>query len=158
MVKMRWFALSFLAMLLPATLFLVAACASPYRAIEVELKENEQRWATQGIADYQYRLQIQCFCPQEVTQPVVIHVRNMTTISVVNAMTGEPVPGEYFTRADNIDKLFDVVQDAISRKADQILVSYDSSLGYPARIHIDFVKQAVDDEIVYDISSLTPMR
>ena len=45
-----------------------------------------------------------------------------------------------------INGLFEVIQDAIDDEADQITVSYDSELGYPTNIEIDYNVNAIDDE------------
>jgi hypothetical protein len=46
-----------------------------------------------------------------------------------------------------IDDLFALVDHALSRGADSLSVIYDSELGYPEYVSIDFSEQAVDDEI-----------
>jgi hypothetical protein len=128
-----------------------SACGAQNK-IEESLNRHRQQWAGQEIGSYRYQLRVNCFCPPEVTEPVIVEVRNGATISVSYAATGRLAESRYFEKYDTVDELFIVIDDALGRKADEISVTYDEKLGFPTRIYIDFVKQAVDDEIAYDVS------
>ncbi len=39
-----------------------------------ELTKHRCIWESQGVIDYQYRLQVLCFRPPEVTNPVIVGV------------------------------------------------------------------------------------
>jgi hypothetical protein len=117
-----------------------------------ELDKHRHIWENEVVRDYQYRLQVLCFCPPEVTNPVIVEVKGGVTSSVIYVGTGLPVGNTNFIKYDTIDEMFQVIEYAIDQGADEIKVEYDADLGYPARIEIDFIKMAVDDEITYTIS------
>jgi hypothetical protein len=108
----------------------VTGCSSPYKTIQSQLRENQRVWQDQDVSDYRYRLQIGCFCPQEITQPVVIEVRDGNAVSITYADSGLAASNGIFQGYDTVGELFAVVQDAIDGKADEITVSYDVAAGY----------------------------
>jgi len=90
--------------------------------------------------------------PPEVTSPFIVEVLDGVQVSIAYAETGAEVETEFFNASKTIDKLFGVVEDAIKRQTDEISVTYDSRFGYPTHIRIDYLKEAVDEEIAYKAS------
>ncbi len=100
---------------------------------------------------YRYTLDIDCFCPWGrfdvvVRNGEVVQARRVGSGGVGGS--GQP-PG-----ALTIDGLFTVVSQARSSSspAANVTVSYDERYGYPQRISIDRIADAVDDEISYTVS------
>jgi hypothetical protein len=60
---------------------------------------------------------------------------------------------EYFQRFATIDKIFDELEKDKNGEADEVTVAYDEKYGYPAQVNIDFIKNAVDDEVSLQISA-----
>jgi len=145
------------AILLAAVTAFGSACTRQ-ETPEQSLARHQRLWAAQNIASYQYQLQVSCFCPPAVTDPVIIKVRDGTAESVAYAATGMPAESQFFERYDTLDKLFQVINQALEGKAAEISVSYDETLGFPRQIYIDFVKEAVDDEIAYNVSGFQVTR
>ena len=52
-----------------------------------------------------------------------------------------------------MDELFDLIRDAQAGGADDIEVAYSVD-GYPTLINIDYIKQAIDDELSLRIEDL----
>ena len=115
------------------------------------LARHRDLWAGQGVASYQYQLKVNCFCPPEVTDQVIVVVRDGVS-EVTYVANGEPADSKHFGKYDTVGELFSVIDDALTRKPGEISITYDESLGFPASIRIDFVKQAADDEIAYTVS------
>ena len=136
---------------LAAAMMVVTACSSQTEQREA-LTRHQRIWSQQGIKNYQYRLQVNCFCPQEITEPVTVKVSNGITTSVSYVATGMPAQSEYFVKYDTVDKLFLIIDNALKQGADEITVTYDETFGFPTHINIDFVKQAIDDEIAYNVT------
>jgi hypothetical protein len=134
------------------TLVSVAAACDPQSGAKDTLTKHRQLWADQGISSYQYRLEVNCFCPPEVTGPVIVEVSQNAPISVTYVSSGKPAEGKYFEKYDTIEELFIVIDEAFDREADKIEITYDDIKGFPTRISIDFIEQAADDEIAYVIS------
>ncbi|MEH2118832.1 DUF6174 domain-containing protein [Nostoc sp.] len=107
---------------------------------------NRYFWNRQKISNYDYTLSNSCFCIADARGPVVIKVRNGQTISVTSVATGKPVNPEFFQSYNTIPKLFDVIQDAINRKAFSLNVRYNPQYGFPIQIDIDYNSQIADEE------------
>jgi hypothetical protein len=124
-----------------------------------DLEAHRRLWNQQAIDSYAYDLNIGCFCP--VFGPVRVFVLADTVANVVPSDTlGRPAPTteqiQFYART--IDDLFGVIENALARNADDLQVTYDAALGYPTRISIDFEKNAVDDEVVYQADNLLPLH
>ena len=75
---------------------------------------------------------------------------------------GEPVGG-IVPRGDDIgmptvDGLFDEIDRALlgDEPAATLDVTYDPALGYPAKLSIDWIEDAIDDEVTYTVSDVQP--
>ncbi len=117
------------------------------------LRLNRNLWNRQNISSYKYTLSKSCFCTPEARGPVVILVRNGKTISITSVATGKPANPEFFQNYNTIPKLFDVIQDAIDRKASSLNVQYNQKLGYPTQINIDYNSQIADEELYLTIEN-----
>ncbi|MBD2773603.1 DUF6174 domain-containing protein [Iningainema tapete] len=119
-----------------------------------QLKINRRLWNQQRISNYRYILTNSCFCIPDARGPVVIEVRNGITTSITNAATGQPVNPDFFQKYDTIPKLFNLTKKAIVGGAFSVNVQYDSTLGYPTQINIDYNSQIADEEIYLSIKDL----
>ena len=115
------------------------------KRLQKRLDFNRNFWNKQNISNYSYELSNSCFCIEDARGPVVIKVRNGVTTSITSVATGKDVK-EYFQSYNTIPKLFDVIQDAIKRKAFSLNVRYDARFGYPTQIDIDYNSQIADEE------------
>ena len=52
-----------------------------------------------------------------------------------------------------IDKIFEELTKDINGEADEVTVTYNANYGFPEQVNIDFIKEAVDDEISLTISN-----
>lgn len=138
----------------PATSYTTVETAQKKPAIANlrKLRINRQLWSEQNILNYRYTLTNGCFCIPEARGPVVITVQNGIATSITTP-TGEPVNPEFFERYKTIPKLFDVIADAIARKAFDLDVQYDSQLGYPTQININYDSQIADEELYLTIEN-----
>jgi len=136
-----WLTVGILAVAAP-----LVTCSGPQTDLEKQLNQNEQKWASQKIRDYSYTLRIGCFCPPEITSPVLVEVRGGTTKSVSYVSDGRQATNELFRKADTIEELFSVIRESIDQKVDKLTVEYDPSLGYPTEISIDPIETAIDEE------------
>jgi len=117
-----------------------------------ELEKNRDKWQAQQIADYQFTLRVICFCPEDITSPVIIEVRDGTFSSIRYAQDPDAVSTDFFGRANTVEKLFIIIEEAIEDEADELTVDYDPDYGLPLKIAIDPVFNAVDEEITYTVS------
>ncbi|MEH2247270.1 DUF6174 domain-containing protein [Nostoc sp.] len=116
------------------------------KRLEKRLEFNRRFWNQRNISNYEYTLSNSCFCIEDARGPVVIKVRNGQTTSVTSVATGKPVNPDFFQSYNTIPKLFNVIQDAINRKAFSLNVEYSARFGYPTKINIDYDSQIADEE------------
>lgn len=161
-LHLRWAVVMGAGLLIPLNL---NAPASSYTPVEIaqakpatsnlgKFRVNRRLWKQQNILNYRYTLTNSCFCVTEARGPVIITVRNGITTSIKSVATGKEVSNpEFFERYKTIPKLFNVILDAIARKADSIDVQYNTKLGYPTQINIDYNRQTADEELYLTIEN-----
>ena len=149
--------------LLPAFIFpILVAAVSCTSSIPQELINNEKLWKDQGLRNYDFTFERQCFCPEDWRGPVNIQVRNGVAVSVTYASSDEAVTEGKFNNANTIDKLFTMLENAYAgkgdfeQKADTINVTYDAQMGYPTSFFIDVSYTIADEEQGYTVSILVP--
>jgi hypothetical protein len=107
------------------------------------------QWQSVGPSSYRFTVAVQCFCP--VAKPVEVTVRDGEVVSL------KPEPPEFWSDAMvPIPELFQLV-GSLRGSADVVDVSYDGALGYPTTIAVDRITEAVDDEVAYVVTDLTPL-
>ena len=155
--------LSFLSLLVIGLLMVMLVNIMPISAngnndspLIQELKENRQLWRSQNLKNYQYIYQQQCFCPSPSNTPLKVSIKNDKITQVVNLNSEQLVTDLTFPKT--IEELFKIIKDAIQRNADEILITYDKTLGYPNRIAIDYQKILADEEITYTVENLSKLN
>ena len=141
-----------------AMLLFNIACPGKFSSLERDLSQNRQLWTSRNLKDYRYRLQLGCFCPRELTQPVIIEVKNGQRVSIVYEADRSVVANEFFNRFDTIDDVFAFVDDAIDRDASKITVTFNSEFGYPTQVSVDYIELAVDEEMAVFVSDLEAIK
>jgi hypothetical protein len=134
---MRWFVFS--------ALIVLANVASADHLAEVgqALSENRQKWDALGVEDYDYRMKRSCFCPNEVVQPGLVHVRGGQIVSVEHAESGEALDAGLFL---TVDELFDQAQASFDNHNFQLAAAFDTTLGYPTNVSIDVNEFIFEEE------------
>lgn len=119
-----------------------------------DLDAARERWEASGLDAYEMTLRRVCFCPApDYTGPFAVAVRGGEVASVT--LDGAAVDDE---RGETVDDLFDLIEDAYTRKAQSVTVEFDPELGYPTNVAIDYSLQMADEEIGYMVSDLRPAR
>ncbi|MDZ8078305.1 MAG: DUF6174 domain-containing protein [Nostoc sp. DcaGUA01] len=137
----------------------IAQLAANNNLSQRQLNFNRSLWNKKNISNYRYTFSNGCFCIPEARGPVIIEVRNDQTKSITSVATGQPVENpEFFEKYNTIPKLFNVIQDAINRKASSLNVSYSPQLGYPTQINIDYNAQIADEEIYLTIENFEQIK
>jgi len=140
-----------------ASLLTAVSCTG---SVSQELTANEKLWEDQGLRNYDFTLERQCFCPEDWRGPVNIQVRDGVAVSVTYVSSGDAVTDGKFDNADTIDKLFTILENAYAgkgdfkQKADTVDVTYDAQMGYPSTFFIDVSQQIADEEQGYTVTNL----
>ena len=141
----------------------LAACAGATASAnqnQSELDDNQQKWQDANISHYRYNLSISCFCVFTQDMPLIIEVQDGKVVSMEYASGNEIDAGsrEYFQRFETIDKVFEQLQKDISGEADEVVVTYNATYGFPDEVKIDYVLEATDDEIWLTISDFESLQ
>jgi hypothetical protein len=115
------------------------------------------RWNALGTSDYEYVLQQKCFCVLGGV-PVRVLVRAGAVVSAVRETDGQAIPPELRGGFVPVERLFDVIVDAMDRGAHRIEASYHPQFGYPTDFFIDFSPDVADEEMGYTASALRPLQ
>jgi len=125
-----------------------------------ELQKNREKWEAQIIDHYRYTVVVTCFCMFAGAE-VTYEVQNG---QVVN-QTIQPHPDRqidpaeivsFYEQYNTLDKVFDFVEQ-VNKEADEVTLEYDSNYSFPTEISVDYIKEAIDDEIYISISNLEPL-
>jgi hypothetical protein len=136
---------------------MVISSCSPL--VNTEFNRNYQKWQTSDVTHYQYDLSVVCFCAFSQRMPLTIEIQDKKVISMVynDGTILSDSEKEIFKQYRSIDAIFDFTQESMN-KADEIHVEYDPDYGFPKSVQIDFVKNAVDDELGLIVQNFKPFQ
>lgn len=152
--------------ILLSVLFLISSCDSIVDGRKGDdFRANQNLWQKQNIENYSFEFSKLCYCGG-LFNPSTIVVKADTIHAVLDPETGEPLrdpqtdelvlqkyPESFLT----IDELFGVIENT-REKADELDVEYNQQLGYPEFIAIDYMKEAIDDEVSYKVDNFEPSQ
>ena len=119
-------------------------------------QQNQKKWEGQNINHYRFTVAVSCFCPfanVEVTYEVLNgQVVNQSVQSSPDNPVDEVLVNDFYQSYNTIEKIFDYVGGAIN-DADETTIEYDPTYGFPTDISVDWIKQAVDDEMYLTLSN-----
>lgn len=143
------------------SIFFLSSCDSIVdNEQENDFKTSRNLWQQQGIESYSFEFRKLCYCGG-LFNPATIVVAADTVHAVLDPETGEPLRDpqtnelvfpKYSESFQTIDELFEVIESA-RKKADKLKVEYNQKLGYPETIEIDYIKEAIDDEVTYKVDN-----
>lgn len=132
-------------------------------AAKTALNENQTKWATSAIHDYEYVVRTICFCTIESTTPIRQRIENDLVVdsrydcdnksnALLTAICGQQ-PSQAFEQS--VTDLFQKIDNAIKQNVALLDVQYDPQYGYPLSISIDPILNLSDDETVFTISDFS---
>lgn len=125
------------------------------------LEEHQSLWERQEIEDYQYDLQVRCFCPRWL-YPATIKVHDDTVAAVLDPETGDtlrtpdsgsPALQEAPDGYPTVEGLFEVVERAIDEEYHRLSVEYNDRYGYQEEIDYEVGENVTDDEVRYNVTN-----
>ena len=135
--------------------FILAACASANAlGSQSEIEQNHEKWQKAGISHYRYHLSISCFCVFTQDMPLILEVQDGKVVSMEyqNGKQIDPSLTELFEKYATIDRVFTELEAGLNGAADEVIVKYDPTYGFPTEVTIDVEKQATDDELYLTLS------
>ncbi len=99
-------------------------------------------------AQYTLTQTVSCFCMQNYTRPMTYQVSNGAIVGSATYAdgTGGNIDTTMSPTLNTVDMAFEIIQDAIDEKADNITVVFDATLGNPTTINIDKSRMMADEE------------
>ncbi len=122
---------------------------------QTEIERNEQKWQNTNISHYRFHLVVGCFCVFSQNMPLVIEVQNNEVVSM-EYKSGNEIDAsscQIFEKYGTIDRIFSELKKDINGEADEVTVTYDATRGFPSEAKIDFIKNAIDDELYLTLSN-----
>jgi len=137
---------------------ILAACSAMQPKSDLQLAR--EKWQDAAISHYRFNVHISCFCVFTENMPLIVEVNDGEVVSMEYSTGNEIDPQllELFDRYVTIDRLFDGIENGFEvagsdqGPADKVTVEYDATYGFPTKIDIDFVEDAIDDELYLAIS------
>ena len=136
-----------------------------------ELKEHREKWEAAAIDHYELVSQYQCFCPTDLTVPVLVVVKDGRVDSATYAETvRDPNSFQTFRRGAplsdyhmqhivvTVPDLFGHIRRSLIRGDDGVFVTFDDDLGYPVNTRFDPEASRVDDESGWWVRRLSVVR
>ena len=113
-----------------------------------------EKWKSQDLTNYDYTLQISCFCIREYTEPKRIVVRENQVISVAGIPFDSLNDPSYRT----IDQFFEYIVS--QRKLNPVVetIEYNEEYGFPSYIYFDISEMIADEEVGYTLTDFTPYK
>jgi hypothetical protein len=134
---------------------ILSACAG-----SSAFQQNQAKWEARNIDHYRFTVAVSCFCPfanVEVTYEVQNgQVVNQSVQSSSDNPVDEAQVRDFYQSYNTIEKVFDYVGEAV-RDADETTIEYNQNFGFPTDVSVDWIKQAVDDEIYLTITNFEPL-
>ncbi len=130
------------------------SCEKELDTTEDTLSSQEKKWRDQKIENYEFTLQITCFCIQEYTLPKRLLVKKNELVTVDGVSVDELNDPAFKT----IEGYFNFIRETRKKNPDKESIAYDSRLGYPTSIFFDLSFQIADEEINYSISDLKALN
>lgn len=128
-------------------LLALAGCEAPTAPTDREqLDQARALWASQGGPSYSFEVSRACECLL-AGRRVLVTVEGGIVSAATYLDSKEPVETAFLSYFRTVPDLFDLIEDALDRKAASLEVSYDASYGYPTQIDIDYSATIADDEL-----------
>ena len=138
-----------------AALVTLTACGGlgPLDGPREELERARELWEEYEPANYSYAVRRFCFCATEAIGPVRVVVSNGIVVEARYVATTDTVPTSYRSLFPTVAGLFDILEDAYDSDASDVDVTYDTNTGVPTEFFIDYIENAVDDEVGYEVTA-----
>jgi hypothetical protein len=135
----------------------LAACSLGSRSV---LEKNRQIWQSANIYHYRFHLFVGCLCAFTEDMPLIVEVQAGEVVSM-EYQTGNEIDAsnlQTFEEYATIDRVFAEIEADLDGGADKVTVEYDPFYGFPTKVDIDFVEEAIDDEVYLTLSNFEELN
>lgn len=114
-----------------------------------EFSIAKQKWNSAQINNYNMNERISCFCGGLLEWKVFVKNGIKDKVEYDESQATGQTYDDIFDQARTIEDVFDLLESLLNRDLASLNVEYDDIYGFPKLISIDYIKDAVDDEIGY---------
>ena len=125
--------------------------------LQSALNENRAKWTSIGWADYQLRIDVSEFVPEEVSQGIVTVEAGQVVDVELPLATGD-FPRFQFNYPLSVEGLFDRLQWALDQDPVSVRIGYHPDFGFPTEAFIDFDERIADEESGFRVALLGASR
>ena len=100
-----------------------------------------------GPDSYAYTLTQSCFCVY--SGPLRITVADGDIVSVVALSDPQGTPQDQIEALGKTLPELTALAERAEEEADEVTATYDPTYGFPTRLDIDWIREAVDDEVTF---------
>jgi hypothetical protein len=120
-----------------------------------ELRDARELWLSSTSNNYEFEYSVACLCDESTAQPVTVRVRENEFERAFVAATGERLDTSGTSVIPRtMDDIFDNVSRQIDGRPASLEVAYDTDLGYPLSIRVDYDAETDGDEVGYYVRDL----
>ncbi|NOT08654.1 MAG: hypothetical protein HOP28_10675 [Gemmatimonadales bacterium] len=144
--------------LLAFSLVTLTGCQATTAASEPDsLTQARARWEAHNLGSYRFEMSRTCVCVLGGRRmEVTVHAGSVSAAADLD--NNNSVEAALLTYVTTIPDLFDLIEDALGRKAAYFSAMYDPILGYPTRIDIDYSATTADDELTITVRDLAVLE
>ncbi|MGD2070117.1 MAG: DUF6174 domain-containing protein, partial [Gemmatimonadota bacterium] len=110
-----------------------------------DLADARARWARADLTSYIWTVDRACFCAGFGAAEIRVEDGEKVSVERVDQGSIPPEEAEFWP---TVDELFEIVERAI-QEAGALEVDYDTATGAPLFVDIDWIANAIDDEVRY---------
>ena len=126
-----------------------------WEELRAELQAARQRWRTNGLVTYQFQFYWKCSnCHPNFKELVRVDVRDGSIVGVTKLATGEALPPDQWVHY-TVEGLFDWIEGKLALHPEVIWVKFDPVLGHPVSGFYDQSSLMNDEEMGFELSSLS---
>jgi len=122
--------------------------------LERELKANRQLWESSQVKNYSWNERLSCFCGGILERDIFVvnAVKDRVEYDDSNVspqVDRDELYASIFNQSKTVDEAFDFIESLLNQDVASLLIEYDVVHGFPKLISIDYIENAIDDEIGY---------
>lgn len=124
---------------------------------ETELEAAQAKFQTNMSGSYTFHSLRSCECTAETTREMRVTVTDGAITGAIYVDDESAVSPQTLQHVMTIEETFEEIQSAIDENAHLITVEYDTELGFPTSVAIDYSAQLADEELSLLISNVVPL-